>query len=199
MSELNETIKSEKIEENVNTTEKNQIDFEQEMKTGCISKGNKPKEATIKGQKVIKTKTIVKQYNEAGQRLTKKGTIDRRAETSKLNMLNSTRYKEILAKKQEEKEKNSEPVLTAIVESDDDSDDDLEFSIETVEQPDEIKPVAPIPASNHYIENEVEKRKKMDEDMFKLKEENQKLKDGIYFNDHLQRIDRMSRIVKLKF
>jgi hypothetical protein len=199
MSKLEESVKSEKIEEKVITTDKNKIDFEQEMKTGCISKGNKPKEATIKGQKVIKTRTIVKQYNESGQRLTKKGTIDRRAETSKLNMINSTRYKEILAKKQKEKEKKKEPVLTAIVDTDD-SEDDLEFSIETVEQPEEIKPIAPIQAvPNEYIEKEIEKRKKMDEDMFKLKEENQKLKDGMFFNNHLQQIDRMSRIVKLKF
>jgi hypothetical protein len=196
MSNLNESVKSEKIEKSTDSKKDNKIDFETEMKTGCISKGNQPKESTITGQKAVKTRTIVKQYNEQGQRLTKKGTVDRRAETSKQNMLKSARYKDILAKKQEEKK--SQPILTPIVESDDDSDDDLEFSIETVDIPEEIKPVAP-PQPNPYIENEISKRKKMDEEMFKLQEENKKLRDGIYFSNHLQTIDRMARVVKLKF
>ena len=200
MSDLNENIKLEKIEETVKPKNNNKIDFEQEMKTGCISKGNKPKEATITGQKAVKTRTIVKEYNEKGQRLTKKGTVDRRAETSKQNMLKSARYKDILAQKQQEKK--SQPILTAIVESDD-SDDELEFSIETVETPEPIRPTAPVPVeiplTNMYIQKELEKRKKMDEEMFKLQEENKKLKDGLYFNAHLQTIDRMARVVKLKF
>jgi hypothetical protein len=201
MSNLNESVKSEKIEKSTDSKKDNKIDFETEMKTGCISKGNQPKESTITGQKAVKTRTIVKQYNEQGQRLTKKGTVDRRAETSKQNMLKSARYKDILAKKQEEKK--SQPILTPIVESDDDSDDDLEFSIETVDIPEEIKQVAPTPVAppqpNPYIENEISKRKKMDEEMFKLQEENKKLRDGIYFSNHLQTIDRMARVVKLKF
>jgi hypothetical protein len=200
MSNSNETVKSEKIEKSDEPKKNNKIDFETEMKTGCISKGNKPKEATITGQKAVKTRTIVKQYNEQGQRLTKKGTVDKRAETSKQNMLKSARYKDILAQKQQEKK--SQPILTPIVESDD-SDDELEFSIETVDVPEEIRPSAPVPVavplSNPYIENEIEKRKKMDEEMFKLQEENKKLKDGLYFNNHLQNIDRMARVVKLKF
>jgi hypothetical protein len=70
----------------------------------------------------------------------------------------------------------------------------LEFSIETVDVPEEIKPFVPIPVAvelpNPFIQNEIEKRKKMDDEMFKLQEENKKLKDGLYFNNHLQTIDR---------
>jgi hypothetical protein len=54
MSELNENEKLEKIEKQNEPKKTNKIDFEHEMKTGCISKGNKPKESTITGQKAVK-------------------------------------------------------------------------------------------------------------------------------------------------
>jgi hypothetical protein len=176
-------------------SKKDKLDFGDEMKVGVISKGNKAKEQTIVGQKATKKRILVKEYNELGQRLTKKGEIDKRPETSKKNLEKSSRYKEILAKKAEDK--LNKPVLTPYAESSD-SDEELEFEIETIIQPASMPPppiLQPIP----FIQEEIAKRKKMDDEMFQLKQENQKLKDNFHFNKHLQRIDMMSRNVKISF
>ena len=90
----------------------------------------------------------------------------------------------------------NKPVLTPYAESSD-SDEELEFEIETIIQPASMPPlqVQPIP----FIQEEVAKRKKMDDEMFHLKQENQKLKDNFHFNKHLQRIDMMARQTKISF
>jgi len=194
-----DTNEIDKIDNNPKTQSKTQskkdkLDFGDEMKVGVISKGNKAKEQTIVGQKETKKKIVVKEYNELGQRLTKKGLIDKRPEQSKKNLEKSSRYKEIIAKKNEDK--LNKPVLTPYAESSD-SDEELEFEIETIIQPASMPPlqVQPIP----FIQEEVAKRKKMDDEMFHLKQENQKLKDNFHFNKHLQRIDMMARQTKISF
>ena len=188
-SELIENFDQKNIEKKETKTGK--VQFETEMKIGLISKGKVAKETTHQDQKkkqaetVTKVKTIVKKFNEKGQRLTKKGEIDKRSETSAIN-IKTSRYKALLAEKK--------PKRTAYVESDESDESDLEFTIETIEP---TEPV--VPKSTPFIEKELEKRKKMDDEMFNLTEENKKLKQGLIFNNHLQSIDRMSRTVQMRF
>lgn len=193
-----DTKETDKIDNKPKTqSKKDKLDFGDEMKVGVISKGNKAKEQTIVGQKATKQRILVKQYNELGQRLTKKGEVDKRPITSKKNLEKSSRYKEIIAKKNEDK--INKPVLTPYPESD--SDEELEFEIETIIQPASMPPPPPILQAQPipFIQEEIAKRKKMDDEMFQLKQENQKLKDNFHFNKHLQRIDMMSRNVKISF
>jgi len=166
--------------------------FEQEMKSDCVKKGKPVKTAT---NDVKKVKTLVKRYNEKGERITKKGTVDRRAEIGRERF---RKYKEII-----EERKASNPVVkTPYVESDDSDEDNIEFTIETINELESapIVPVKPTPVKiNPYLEEEREKLKKAHDDMLKLQEENKKLKESVFLNSHLQTLDKMSRQVKLKF
>ena len=173
----------------VSQIEKKENLFANEMKTGKISKGRKKQGGTDLEipKNISKVKTVVKNYNEAGQRLTKKGELDKRAGVLDKE---SSRYKHIIAMRA--KRAPSIPYIEE--ESSDES--DLEFTIETIEPSIEPSIVAP---TEILIQKEVEKRKVMDDDMLKLIEENKKLKDSVYFNDHLRKIDSMARNTKMKF
>ena len=164
--------------------EKKENLFVNEMKTGKISKGKKNQAGTDLEipKNISKVKTVVKNYNEAGQRLTKKGELDKRAGVLDKE---SSRYKHIIAMRAKR------APSTPYIEDESSDESDLEFTIETIEP--SIEP------TNTFIQKEVEKRKVMDDDMFKLIEENKKLKDSVYFNDHLRKIDILSRNTKLKF
>jgi len=133
--------------------------------------------------------------NEQGQRLTKKGTVDKRAETGLINLQKSRVYQRILENKKLKEQTNGKvAVLTPIVD-DDTSDDDVEFTIE--EDPD-IK--AEKTRTELYLaEQERLREKELKEQLKKYEEENKKLKDSFNYNSHLNKISTMASNVKLKF
>jgi hypothetical protein len=165
-------------------------EFENELEKGLITKlPRKSNKKTVyvnaKGQRV----------NENGELLTKRGQIDKRALNKAVGEVSKKRWQQVA-----EKNKNPNVKVVATVESD--SDSEPEFEIETIQPPVPPVPVPepPKPSSTElFIKHEEEKRKKFDEEIFKLKEENTKLKSGLHFNDHLNRISHMSKSVKLKF
>lgn len=165
-------------------------EFENELEKGLITKlPRKSNKKTVyvnaKGQRV----------NENGELLTKRGQIDKRALNKAVGEVSKKRWQQVA-----EKNKNTNVKVVATVESD--SDSEPEFEIETIQPPVPPVPVSepPKPSSTElFIKQEEEKRKKFDEEIFKLKEENSKLKSGLHFNDHLNRISHMAKSVKLKF
>ena len=165
-------------------------EFENELEKGLITKlPRKSNKKTVyvnaKGQRV----------NENGELLTKRGQIDKRALNKAVGEVSKKRWQQVA-----EKNKNTNVKVVATVESD--SDSEPEFEIETIQPPVPPVPVPepPKPSSTElFIKHEEEKRKKFDEEIFKLKEENSKLKSGLHFNDHLNRISHLAKSVKLKF
>jgi hypothetical protein len=177
----------------INKKEQEMI-LEQELKRDCVSKGEGTK--TAKQPVVKKVKTTVKRYNDEGQLITKKGTVDKRQEMGRERF---KKYQELIAQRKMEKQPPI-AIKTPYVESDDSDDDNIEFTIETIDAL-ESQPIAPVAPTkvNPYLEEERERLKKATDDMVKLQLENEKLKDSMYFNSHLNMIDKMARSVKLKF
>lgn len=165
-----------------------QNQFEEELKIGAVSKNKK---ASIK-EKVVKTKTKTKMYNDKGQLLTKKGLVDKRVEVGK------KRYVEILEKKKAEEKIKPSIVFDPVVDSSDE--EDCEFEIE-IEKPLE----APIPViaekpSEPVINEQIKLRQKMDEDLIaKLNAENKKLKENLCFKQQLARIEGKARVMSCKW
>jgi hypothetical protein len=189
-TELNKKItKTSKI----NKKEQEMI-LEQELNRDCISKGEGTK--TARESVVKKVKTVVKRFNDKGERITKKGNVDKRSELGKERF---KKYQELIAQRKMEKQPPI-AIKTPYVESDDSDEDNIEFTIETIDAL-ESQPIAPVAPTkvNPYLEEERERLKKANDDMLKLKIENEKLKDNMFFNSHLNAIDKMSRSVKLKF
>lgn len=160
--------------------------FEKELKKDEIIR-EKPKRAGRPKKEIVR--------NEAGQRLTKKGTVDKRAEVSMKNLQKSRVYQQILEnKKLKEETKGKVAVLTPVVD-DDTSDDDIEFEIK--EDPD-IK--AEKTRTELYLKQQEDLREQeLKVQLKKYEEENKKLKDSFNYNSHLNRISTMATNVKLKF
>lgn len=164
-------------------------EFEQELEKGLIKK------QTFKG--------ITTYFNSKGERVnangepcTKTGQPDKR----KLNKAIGSYWQKVA-----EKNKTNKEIKTATVESD--SDSEAEFEIE-YEIPPTVPPTVPQPAQppqvelskyEQLIKDQEEIRKKYDDQLKKAKEENEKLKSGLVFNDHLSRISHLARNTKLKF
>lgn len=167
------------------TTQK--TNFEKELKKDEIKREKPPTKAGRPKKEVSR--------NEAGQRLTKKGTVDKRAEASMKNLQKSRVYQQILEnKKLKEETKGKVAVFSPIVD-DDTSDDDVEFVIE--EDPD-IK--AERTQTKLYLEKQDQIREhELKDQLKKFEEENKKLKESFNYNSHLNRMSTMSTNVKLKF
>lgn len=147
--------------------------------------------------KGVYQKTILLQ-DENGNRLTKKGTIDKRAQSSKENLKKSRVYQQIL-----EKKKAGELVkekVVSVTPYPDTSDSETEFEVEGKL---EIEPEPPKPVRNgtdDFIKKQEAEREKMLADQIKAMEiENKRLKDQFHYNSHLNRLQTLSTNVKLKF
>lgn len=163
--------------------------FETELEKGIISKvkpkiNKKPVYLNKKGQKV----------DENGTLLTKRGQIDRRQ--------TGITWKEVA-----ERNKTTKKVV-ATVDSDSDSEPDFEIEliepvkpVEPIKPIEVVKPVEPVKPSQTelFLKSEEDKRKKFDEELTKLRNENNDLKSGLHYNNHLNRISHMAKSVKLKF
>ena len=164
-------------------------EFEKELENGIITKIPK-----IKNKKQVYVNAKGQRVDENGNLLTKRGQIDKRSLNKAVGEVSKRHWREVA-----EKNKNPNVKVVATVDS---SDSEPEFEIETIQPPPPpsvpVEPPQPS-ATEMYIKQEEEKRKKFDEEIFKLKEENTKLKSGLVFNDHLNRISHMAKSVKLKF
>jgi len=204
------TKKQPENSENADLSEKTNTPIQTEKETGLknAEKIQTAKESNL--EKELKKDEIVKEKpppkirgrpkkevirNEAGQRLTKKGTVDKRAETGLVNLQKSRVYQRILEnKKLKEETKGKVAILSPIVD-DDTSEDDIEFTIE--EDPD-IKQERM--QTKLYLEKQEQIREQeLKEQLKKYEEENKKLKDSFNYNSHLNRISTMATSVKLKF
>lgn len=171
--------------EKIQTTK--EANFEKELKKDEIVREKPPKKAGRPKKEVVR--------NEKGERLTKKGTVDKRAEQGLVNLQKSKVYQKILEnKKLKETTKGKVVTLSPIVD-DDTSEDDIEFTIE--EDPD-IKQERT--QTKLYLEKQEQIREQeLKEQLKKFEEENKKLKDSFNYNSHLNRISTMATSVKLKF
>lgn len=168
------------------SVEQLKTEFERELEQGLIKK------QTFKG--------IVTYFNSKGERVdangvpvTKMGHPDKRKSNG-----DASHWKHVAAKNKS----NKEVIKTAVVESDSESDAEFEIEIDdTIKQQPPQPPPQPV-VDNKYeqlIKEQEEIRKKYDEELKKAKQENDKLKSGLVFNDHLSRISHMARNTKLKF
>lgn len=167
--------------------------FEIELDKGIISKiTNKTQKKTNKKPTFVNAKG--QSVDENGILLTKRGKVDRR-------QANVT-WKEVA-----ERNKTTKKVV-ATVDSDSDSEPDFEIEliepvkpVEPVKPIEVVKPVEPVKPSQTelYLKSEEDKRKKFDEELTKLRNENNDLKSGLHYNNHLNRISHMAKSVKLKF
>jgi hypothetical protein len=133
--------------------------------------------------------------NEKGEKLTKKGTVDRRGEQGLKNLEKSSVYKRILENKKLKEETKGKVAVYSPVVDDDTSEDDIEFVIE--EDPD-IK--AEKSRTQIYLEKQEQIREsELKEQVKKFEEENKKLKESFNYNSHLNRISHMATSTKLKF
>jgi len=171
--------------EKIQTTK--EANFEKELKKDEIVREKPPKKAGRPKKEVVR--------NEKGERLTKKGTVDKRAEQGLVNLQKSKVYQKILEnKKLKEETKGKVAILSPIVD-DDTSEDDIEFTIE--EDPD-IKQERT--QTKLYLEKQEQiRQQELKEQLKKFEDENKKLKESFNYNSHLNRISTMATSVKLKF
>jgi len=196
------------IEETTSFSENEEIPIDPPIKTSLKKPENKQTAPKSNFEKEITKDEIVREKpprkgrpvkevlrNAAGQRLTKKGTVDKRAEVGLINLQKSRVYQQILEnKKLKEQTRGKVAVLSPVVD-DDTSDDDIEFKIE--EDPD-IKEERT--QTKLYLEKQEQIREQeLKEQLKKYEEENKKLKDSFNYNSHLNRISHMSTKTKLKF
>jgi len=167
-------------------------EFQSELERGLITRvGNK-----TKNKKPVYVNGKGQRVDENGTLLTKRGQPDKRANNTHIGEITKKRWQQVA-----EANKNKNVKVSATVDSE--SDSEPEFEIETISAP--APPVVetpPEPAPSRtelYIKQEEEKRRKYDEELFKLKEENNKLKTGLVYNDHWNRLHHLSKSVKLKF
>jgi hypothetical protein len=133
--------------------------------------------------------------NSDGQRLTKKGTVDKRAEASLKNLQKSRVYQQILENKKLKEETKGKIAVYSPIVDDDTSDDDIEF---VIEEDQDIK--AEKTRTQQYLEQQERIREQeLKEQLKKYEEENKKLKDSFNYNSHLNKISHMATSVKLKF
>jgi len=164
-----------------------EANFEKELKKDEIVREKPPKKAGRPKKEVVR--------NEKGERLTKKGTVDKRAEQGLVNLQKSKVYQKILEnKKLKEETKGKVAILSPIVD-DDTSDDDIEFVIE--EDPDMKQERT---ETKLYLEKQEQiRQQELKDQLKKFEEENKKLKESFNYNSHLNRISTMATSVKLKF
>jgi hypothetical protein len=167
-------------------------EFQSELERGLITRvGNK-----TKNKKPVYVNGKGQRVDENGTLLTKRGQPDKRSNPTHSGENLKKRWQQVA-----EANKNKNVKVSATVDSE--SDSEPEFEIETISAP--APPVVetppePTPSRTElYIKQEEEKRRKYDEEIFKLKEENSKLKTGLVYNDHLNRISHLAKSVKLKF
>jgi len=164
-----------------------EANFEKELKKDEIVREKPPKKAGRPKKEVVR--------NEKGERLTKKGTVDKRAEQGLVNLQKSKVYQKILEnKKLKEETKGKVAILSPIVD-DDTSDDDIEFVIE--EDPDMKQERT---QTKLYLEKQEQiRQQELKDQLKKFEDENKKLKESFNYNSHLNRISTMATSVKLKF
>lgn len=173
--------KKAKLKEDASTLK---TDFEKELEQGLIRK------QTFKGV-VTYFNSKGTRVNANGEPVTKSGEPDKRKNNGMKN------WEQVAARN-----KTNNVVKTAIVESD--SDSEPEFEIEIAQQPappvQAQQPAPPVVDKyEQLIKEQEEIRKKYDDQLKKAKEENDKLKSGLVFNDHLARISHMARNTKIRF
>ena len=164
--------------------------LEKELKKDEIRREKAPKSPKKMGRP---KKEVLR--NEKGEKLTKKGTVDRRGEQGLKNLEKSSVYKRILENKKLKEESKGKVAVYSPVVDDDTSEDDIEFVIE--EDPD-IK--AEKSRTQIYLEKQEQIREsELKEQVKKFEEENKKLKESFNYNSHLNRISHMATSTKLKF
>lgn len=164
-----------------------EANFEKELKKDEIVREKPPKKAGRPKKEVVR--------NEKGERLTKKGTVDKRAEQGLVNLQKSKVYQKILEnKKLKEETKGKVAILSPIVD-DDTSDDDIEFVIEEDQDMKQERTQTKL-----YLEKQEQiRQQELKDQLNKFEEENKKLKESFNYNSHLNRISNMATSVKLKF
>lgn len=180
-----ETSKDETLNQDSNKIQSG-IQFEKELKNDEIKR-------VKKGRPVKEPKVVVR--NDKGEKLTKKGTVDKRSEQGLKNLQNSKVYQRILENKKLKAENKDKVAVFSPIVDDDTSDDDVEFVIE--EDPD-IKEERS--QTKLYLEKQEQIREQeLKEQLKKFEEENKALKEKFQYNTHLNRISHMASSVKLKF
>jgi len=174
-----------KLKEDASTLK---TDFEKELEQGLIRK------QTFKGV-VTYFNSKGTRVNANGEPVTKSGEPDKRKNNGMKN------WEQVAARN-----KTNNVVKTAIVESDSDSEPEFEIEIEEPLKAQQaqppVQPAPPVVDNNKYeqlIKEQEEIRKKYDDQLRQAKEENNKLKSGLVFNDHLARISHMARNTKIRF
>ena len=202
------TEKKPDVEETTSFSENEEIPIEPPIKTSLKKPENKQTASKSNFEKEITKDEIVREKpprkgrpvkevlrNEAGQRLTKKGTVDKRAEVGLINLQKSRVYQQILENKKLKEQTRGKVVVLSPVVDDDTSDDDIEFKIE--EDPD-IKEERT--QTKLYLEKQEQIREQeLKEQLKKYEDENKKLKESFNYNSHLNRISHMATNTKLKF
>jgi hypothetical protein len=157
---------------------------------------------------------VVKKRDENGNLLTKTGSIDKRPETAKKNLVNSKVYKRLLENQQIPKKPVVSSIPKPVVE---DSDSDTEFELEEVKPTKvvEVEPIAlpepeptitvkrKVSSTELYLREQEQKREReLQEQIAKMKqmeEENNKLKNRFVFNDYLNKMTHLSTTMKIKY
>lgn len=135
--------------------------------------------------------------NEQGQRLTKSGSIDRRSETALANLKNSSVYKAIQESKKAREEKRKADYEQALVESESDSGSEYEYDIAEMPAVEIRKPPKEI-----VVEKVVEKivpDETVVAELEKTKADLNKIKSHFQFNQHMNKIELMTRKTSIKF
>ena len=156
---------------------------------------------------------VVKKRDDNGNLLKKDGTIDKRPETAKKNLVNSKVYKRLLENQQIPKKPIVPSIPKPVVE--DESDSDTDFELEEVKPTKVIEPEPEpepeptivvkrkVTSTEMYLrEQEAKRERELKEQMAKMKqmeEENNKLKNRFVFNDHLNRLTHLSTTMKIKY
>ena len=158
---------------------------------------------------------VVKKRDDNGNLLKKDGTIDKRPEAAKKNLVNSKVYKRLLENQQIPKKTIVPSIPKPIVE--DESDSDTDFELEEVKPTKVIEPKPEpepepeptivvkrkVTSTEMYLrEQEAKRERELQEQMAKMKqmeEENNKLKNRFVFNDHLNRLTHLSTTMKIKY
>jgi hypothetical protein len=189
------------ISENQNQTqtpvENAKIPNQLQKQTTTLNLKNELKKDEIRREKPVKLGRPKKEVlrNSEGQRLTKKGTVDKRAEASMKNLQKSRVYQQILENKKLKEETKGKIAVYSPIVDDDTSEDDIEF---VIEEDKDIK--AEKTRTQQYLEQQERIREQeLKEQLKKYEEENKKLKDSFNYNSHLNKISHMATSVKLKF
>lgn len=180
-----ETLKDETLNQDSNKI-KSEIQFEKELKNDEIKR-------VKKGRPVKEPKVVVR--NDKGEKLTKKGTVDKRSEQGLKNLQNSKVYQRILENKKLKAENKDKVAVFSPIVDDDTSDDDIDFVIE--EDPDIKEEKSK--TQEYLVQQERIRENELKEQLKKFEEENKALKEKFQYNTHLNRISHMASSVKLKF